>query len=63
MLAILGARTARFFHDETQLPHVPRIGWVCENHPDKPWDDEMGCTCGAGLPCECNTGEESDINA
>jgi hypothetical protein len=22
----------------------------------------MGCTCGAGLPCECNTGEEPDIS-
>jgi hypothetical protein len=38
------------------------IGWVCENHPDRPWDDEIGCTCGAGLPCECNTGEEPDIS-
>jgi hypothetical protein len=35
---------------------------VCENHPDKPWDDEIGCTCGAGLPCECNTGDAPDIS-
>ncbi len=39
-------------------------GWVCENHPDKPWADGhlypgetrmTGCDCGAGMPCqECN---------
>ena len=33
------------------------IGWVCENHPDRAWDDEMGCTCGAGMPCACNSAE------
>jgi hypothetical protein len=41
------------------------IGWVCENHPDRPWDDELGCTCGAGTPCECNSAEgheEPDIS-
>jgi hypothetical protein len=27
------------------------IGWVCENHPEKPWDLELGCVCGAGAPC------------
>ncbi|TWB66650.1 hypothetical protein [Bradyrhizobium sacchari] len=27
-------------------------GWVCENHPDRPWDGPRGCTCGgAGVPC------------
>jgi hypothetical protein len=25
-------------------------GWVCENHPDKPWPSV--CDCGAGMPCE-----------
>ena len=34
-------------------------GWVCENHPDRPWGDPAdlpgGCRCGAGMPCaECN---------
>lgn len=32
-------------------------GWVCEAHPDKPWDETLpgGCECGAGEPCpECN---------
>lgn len=29
------------------------LGWVCENHLDRPWDDSKpgGCTCGAGAPC------------
>jgi hypothetical protein len=36
------------------------IGWVCENHPDKAWDKELGCECGAGMPCECNDGDEPD---
>jgi hypothetical protein len=30
------------------------IGWVCENHPEKPWDSELGCVCGAGAPCKRN---------
>ena len=29
------------------------MGWVCENHPDKVWDEDLGCQCGAGMPCEC----------
>jgi hypothetical protein len=31
-------------------------GWVCENHPDTPWDGEHACDCGgAGMPCpKCN---------
>ncbi len=33
-------------------------GWVCENHPDRPWagsllcDAPEACECGAGMPCE-----------
>jgi hypothetical protein len=29
------------------------VGWVCENHPDRPWAKTMprGCKCGAGMPC------------
>jgi hypothetical protein len=38
------------------------IGWVCENHPEKAWDKEIGCTCGAGMPCKCNSDEEPDIS-
>lgn len=29
-------------------------GWVCEDHPDKPWDDEHQDNCGPGMPCKCN---------
>jgi hypothetical protein len=32
-------------------------GWVCENHPDRPWvDSRRACSCGgAGVPCpDCN---------
>jgi hypothetical protein len=31
-------------------------GWVCEDHPDAPWDGTHACTCGAaGMPCpQCN---------
>jgi hypothetical protein len=27
-------------------------GWVCEDHPDRPWEHD-GCE-GAGAPCGCN---------
>ena len=29
------------------------IGWVCENHPNRAWSQELGCQCGAGMPCRC----------
>ena len=38
------------------------IGWVCENHPDRTWDDELGCVCGAGMPCKCNDGDPPDTS-
>lgn len=29
--------------------------WVCEDHPELPWDGEGACGCGAaGAPCVCN---------
>src|SRR6478752_1743148 len=33
-------------------------GWVCENHPDQPWQGPHACACGgAGAPCpRCNAG-------
>lgn len=38
-------------------PNCPQCrgeGWVCEQHPDRPWSDGKGC-CGApGKPCACN---------
>jgi hypothetical protein len=39
----------------TVCPTCKGQRWVCENHPDKPWETEDGCGCGAGMPClECN---------
>jgi hypothetical protein len=38
------------------------IGWVCENHPDRAWHDELGCTCGAGEPCQCNRADGLDVS-
>ncbi len=34
------------------------IGWVCENHPDRAWDEELGCVCGAGDPCVFNRSDD-----
>jgi hypothetical protein len=38
------------------------IGWVCENHPDKAWHEELGCICGAAMLFRCNSGEEPDVS-
>lgn len=39
------------------------MGWVCEIHPDKAWSDELGCMCGAGMPCDWAEGyEEPDTS-
>jgi len=37
-------------------------GWVCETHPDKPWEGEHACRCdGAGMPCpKCNVPEKNE---
>jgi len=39
--------------------------WVCENHPDKPWEGRRACPCGgAGAPCPvCNRVDEDTIPA
>jgi hypothetical protein len=33
--------------------------WVCENHPERPWEGPRACDCGgAGAPCPaCNPSE------
>ena len=36
------------------------VGWVCENHPSRPWSKTApaGCDCGAGMPCPlCNAAD------
>jgi hypothetical protein len=36
--------------------------WVCENHPDRPWEGKRACQCGAGAPCPiCNTPREDSV--
>jgi hypothetical protein len=40
------------------------VAWVCESHPDKPWDrhNPRGCECGAGAPCpDCNRPKAGEI--
>jgi hypothetical protein len=34
-------------------------GWVCEEHPDKPWEGRRACGYGAaGMPCPlCNVSD------
>jgi hypothetical protein len=38
------------------------IGWVCEAHPERPWEGPHGCGCGAaGAPCPwCNEPAEGE---
>jgi hypothetical protein len=53
----------RFFSmTKRDCPVCRGIGWVCENHINVLWDDEIGCTCGARRPCDCNSGDEPDIS-
>ena len=44
-----------------QMPCRTCLGarWVCEDHPDRPWDIPGGCVCGgAGAPCpSCNVSD------
>jgi hypothetical protein len=50
------SRARAFCREETMNPKCPicfGIGWVCEAHPDRAWDGELGCTSGAGEPCQC----------
>lgn len=38
----------------TQCANCEGEGWVCENHPQRPWGWGEGCCGGAGMPCLCN---------
>lgn len=42
-----------------KCPECQDCGWVCEVHPEKPWDGPQACDCGAaGAPCpRCNVPE------
>jgi hypothetical protein len=37
--------------------------WVCEAHPDRPWDGAYACGCGApGEPCPvCNRADADTV--
>ncbi len=39
-------------------------GWVCEEHPTRPWGgmtkSKRACECGAGAPCVCNPVHEKN---
>ncbi|WP_035968758.1 hypothetical protein [Bradyrhizobium sp. WSM1417] len=37
--------------------------WVCESHPDRPWDGPKACGCGgAGEPCpNCNDAAHDEL--
>ena len=38
------------------------VRWFCENHPSLPWSDELGCTCGAGMPCGRNRTRDAGVD-
>jgi hypothetical protein len=57
MPAVVGAGPARCRKlYEQELSICFGIGWVCDNHPDHAWHDELGCTCGAREPCQLQPG-------
>jgi hypothetical protein len=61
MLAIFGARPARFFMTNPECPNCRSIGWVCENHPDKPSMTRLAAP--VARACRVNaTGDEPDIS-
>ncbi|MBR0746574.1 hypothetical protein JQ582_21825 [Bradyrhizobium japonicum] len=47
----------------TTCTNYDDLGWVCENHPDRPWDGRRACSCGgAGAPCPaCNVSGEGEV--
>ncbi|WP_354265644.1 hypothetical protein [Bradyrhizobium sp. I1.7.5] len=46
---------------DVKCPVCQGLGWVCENHPTKAWtENEGGCQCGAGMPCDCNRANGED---
>jgi hypothetical protein len=47
---------------KTCCPVCFGIGWVCETHPDKASDDELGCTCSEGMPSECDDSDLPDTS-
>ncbi|WP_156526917.1 hypothetical protein [Bradyrhizobium sp.] len=44
-------------------PRCDGTHWVCESHPERPWDGPNACGCGAaGDPCpDCNDAAPGDM--
>jgi hypothetical protein len=55
------ARTERDKLEHT-CPNCDGTGWVCEEHPDQPWEGLHACSCGAaGAPCpHCNRTDDGE---
>jgi len=47
---------------DKNCPKCFGIGWVCENHPNLAWNEDLGCTCSAGMPCDCNRAGERGVD-
>jgi hypothetical protein len=45
-----------------KCPQCEGCGWVCEEHPGRPWQGDHACSCGApGMPCpRCNAPNEGE---
>jgi hypothetical protein len=46
---------------DKSCPKCFGLGWVCENHPNLPWSEEIGCICGAGMQCSCNRADDAGV--
>jgi hypothetical protein len=45
-----------------KCPQCAECGWVCEEHPGRPWQGGHACTCGAAaMACpRCNAPSEGE---
>jgi hypothetical protein len=48
--------------EDERLPYLLWDWLSLRKSPDKAWHEELGCVCGAGMPCECNSREEPDVS-
>jgi hypothetical protein len=50
---------------EHTCPCCDDTSWVCEDHPDQPWEGPHACRCGAaGAPCpHCNQPDDGGAPA
>jgi hypothetical protein len=47
---------------ELQLSRMLRHRLVCERHPYRAFDYELGCACSEGKPCKCNDSDPPDTS-